>query len=205
MFTYTFQKSIDDSSIAGSNVYINGTAGGTLSGIQDPNNLSLERSVSQFNIPQIVQFSWVYQLPFGKGKTFGSNWNRAVDAVLGGWQVNGVYRWDDGLPLILYLNNGTSVPTYGSQRPNLPTDLQNSGTVGPNANYFSNAAGAAADKGNPINEANGNVCYASAWYPCQFFDGNAPRVLPKNRAPGNQQRNGFSLQAVPSVEREHQT
>jgi hypothetical protein len=184
LFTYTFQKSIDDSSIAGSNVWINGTAGGTLSGIQDPNNLRLERSVSQFNIPQIAQFSWVYQLPFGKGKTFGSNWNRAVDAVLGGWQVNGVYRWDDGLPLILYLNNGTNVPTYGSQRPNLPSDLQNSGTVGPNGNYFSNAAGAATDKGNPITEPNGNVCYASAWYPCQFFDGNAPRVLPKNRAPG---------------------
>jgi hypothetical protein len=32
----------------------------------------------------------VYQLPFGKGKAFGSNWNWFMDAILGGWQTNGI-------------------------------------------------------------------------------------------------------------------
>ncbi len=170
LFTYTFQKSIDDSSLAGSQVYINGIAGSTLAQVQDPNALYLERSVSQFNIPQILQFSWVYQLPFGKGRTFGSSWNGFVNTILGGWQLNGMYRWDDGLPLILTLTGGTPLPTYGNQRPNLPYQLQLSGTVSPNVNYFSNA---------PLTAAQ-----LAAWIPAPYMDGTAPRTLPNLRAPG---------------------
>lgn len=142
--------------------------------MQDPNNLALE-----FNIPQIAQVSWTYQLPFGCGKRFGSNWNKVVEGVLGAWEVNGMYRWDDGLPLILYLNGGVNVPTFGAQRPNLPTSLTQSGTVGPNTNYFTNAAGAQAA---PVPYAypsgyTGDICYSDPWYPCQSTNGNAPREL----------------------------
>jgi hypothetical protein len=70
----------------------------------------LNRSVSAFNIPQVFQASFVYQLPFGRHQAYGSNLNPIVDAFLGGWQVNGIYRWDDGLPLGLGLNGGTSLP-----------------------------------------------------------------------------------------------
>jgi hypothetical protein len=170
LFTYTFQKSIDDSSIAGSNVYINGVAGATLAAVQDPNNLHLERSVSQFNIPQIVQFSWVYQLPFGKGKMFGSSWNGITDALLGGWQVQGIYRWDNGLPLIFYLTGGTNLPLFGSQRPNQPYQLTQTGGASPNSNYFTNA---------PLTQAQ-----IAAWIPAPYYDGTAPRVSPTLRAPG---------------------
>ncbi len=34
--------------------------------------------------------SWVYQLPFGRTKTFGRNWNRATDMILGGWDLSGI-------------------------------------------------------------------------------------------------------------------
>ncbi len=170
LFTYTGQKSIDDSSIAGSNVYINGTAGATLAQVQDPNNLHLERSLSQFDISQIVQFSWVYQLPVGKNKAFGANWNGFVDAIFGGWQLNGIYRWDTGLPLILYLNGGTNLPMFGNQRPNDPYQLQMTGGASPDYNYFSNA---------PLTQAQ-----MAAWIPPPYYDGNAPRVMPNLRAPG---------------------
>jgi hypothetical protein len=170
LFSYTFQKSIDDSSLAGSNVYINGIAGSTLASVQDPNNLRLERSVSQYNIPQIAQLSGTYQLPFGKGKMIGSNWNPIVDGFLGGWQVNGIYRWDDGLPLIFYLQGGTNLPLYGSQRPNQPYQLIQSGCVGPNCNYFTNA---------PSTQAQ-----IAAWMPAPYYDGTAPRTSPTLRAPG---------------------
>ena len=186
LFTYAVQKSIDDSSIAGSNVYIDGYSGATLASIQDPNNLSLERALSAFDISQVAQITGVYQLPFGKGKTFGSNWNGVVDAFLGGWQVNGIYRWDTGLPLIYFLNGGTSLPTYGAQRPNLPEQLQLSGVVSPNTNYFSNAAGAAQP---PVAVAEpagytGPVCYTSPWIPCQYALGDAPRVASNLRQQG---------------------
>ncbi|MGH9666448.1 MAG: hypothetical protein ACRD9L_18640, partial [Bryobacteraceae bacterium] len=78
--TYVFSKSIDDASVA---CRCTTWLGGSTS-LQDPNRRYLERSVSQYDIPQVLQFSYVYALPFGKGKQWGSHWNAAVDAVLGG-------------------------------------------------------------------------------------------------------------------------
>jgi hypothetical protein len=161
--TYTMQKSIDDSSLAGSNVFINGTAGASLARVQDPNNLRLERSLSQFDVSQIAQFSFVYQLPYGRGKRWGGSANKLIDGVLGGWQTNGIYRWDTGLPILLFLNGGVSLPTYGNQRANLTGPLHKSD--GTNiTQYFANPQVAVA--------------------PPAYFDGNAPRVLPNVRAPG---------------------
>jgi TonB dependent receptor len=171
LFTYSAQKSIDNSSVAGSGVYINGYSGATLASIQDPNHLNLERSISAFDISQVAQITGLLQLPFGRGKTFGSGWNRWVDGLLGGWQINGIYRWDSGLPLLIFLQGGTSLPTYGSQRPNLPYQLSVNSVVGPNTNYFTNPQV-------------GSVTPGSAWMPLPYYDGNAPRVLPNVRQQG---------------------
>src|SRR5258706_7983848 len=43
--------------------------------------------------------SFVYALPFGRGRSIGSSWNRAIDAVLGGWQMNGILTFQTGQPL----------------------------------------------------------------------------------------------------------
>ncbi|MCC6264123.1 MAG: TonB-dependent receptor [Bryobacterales bacterium] len=49
------------------------------------------------NIPaHTVRYNWLYELPFGKGKAFGGNANRAVDALIGGWQVAGNAFWRGG-------------------------------------------------------------------------------------------------------------
>ncbi|MBV9760121.1 MAG: TonB-dependent receptor [Acidobacteriaceae bacterium] len=42
----------------------------------------------------------VYDVPFGKGRHFGSNANRFVDAVLGGWQVSGIFTYYSGVPFM---------------------------------------------------------------------------------------------------------
>ncbi|MGP8246758.1 MAG: TonB-dependent receptor [Bryobacteraceae bacterium] len=62
--------------------------------------------------------SYVYQLPFGKGKQFLHSASRGVDAILGGWQVEGVLTVMTGLPFTVtysstYLNQsqgGTNTP-----------------------------------------------------------------------------------------------
>jgi hypothetical protein len=43
--------------------------------------------------------NWVYDLPFGRGRRFGSSLHSVVDAVLGGWQVAGIYQAQSGAPL----------------------------------------------------------------------------------------------------------
>jgi hypothetical protein len=51
-----------------------------------------------FDFTQLFSFSYVYQLPFGRGKHFGSSWGRGVDAVLGGWQMSGIASAQSGSP-----------------------------------------------------------------------------------------------------------
>ena len=179
--TYSLQKSIDDSSIAGSGVYIDGYSGASLAAIQDPTNLRLERSISAFDISQVAQLTTVYQLPFGRGKQFGSHWNRLVDGVLGGWQAQGIYRWDTGLPLILGLQGGNSLPTFGGQRPNLPYKLIASGTVSPDVNFFTNAPTAA------------NI---ASFIPAPYYDGSAPKILPNVRQQGTNNLTASLFQVV---------
>ena len=85
---------------------------------RDPNNLRLDRSLSAFSIPQIAQFSFVYQLPFGRHMKYGANVNGfALDALLGGWQVNGIYRVDNGLPIQLGLCGGVQRESADLRQP----------------------------------------------------------------------------------------
>jgi len=91
--------------------------------VQDPYNLRAERSVSTFDIPQVLQFSYLYALPVGRGKRFGGNMNPVLNAVIGGWQLNGIWRFQGGRPIILHLDSENPIPTF-HQRPNLTEPLQ---------------------------------------------------------------------------------
>ncbi len=158
--TYVFSKSIDDSSVAcGCTTWLGGATS-----LQDPNRRYLERSVSQFDIPQVLQFSYVYQLPFGRGKQFGTNMNPILDAVLGGWQTNGLWRFDNGMPLALSVSTSRALPTYGSQRPNLIGPLTRNNGSNWLQQFFATPANAVT--------------------PAPFTVGNAPRTIPTVRAPG---------------------
>jgi hypothetical protein len=115
LVTYVWSKSIDDSSQADDNV----TWLGSFSSLQDPNKPWLERSLSTFDIPQVLQFSYTYDLPFGRGRAMLSNMPGVLEAIVGGWKTNGLWRMSAGRPLTMTLADGTSLPTYGAQRPNI--------------------------------------------------------------------------------------
>ena len=118
--TYVWSKSLDDSSTTGGAV----TWLGGITHLQDPNNRALERALSTWDIPSVLQFSYTYELPIGKGKPLLGNANAVVNAFLGGWQTNGIWRFTDGRPMIPYLSGGQSLPTYGAQQPNITAALQ---------------------------------------------------------------------------------
>jgi len=114
--TFAWSKSIDDASAADTNV---SWAGG-FDSLQDPNKPELERSLSTFDIPYVIQFSYSYDLPFGHGRAFLGNMPRWADLIIGGWKTNGIWRISDGRPLAFFLNDGGQpLPTYGAQRPNI--------------------------------------------------------------------------------------
>jgi hypothetical protein len=54
-----------------------------------------------FDATQSFSFSGYYDLPFGRGKLFGSNINRVVDEAVGGWKLGGIASLHSGFPLTL--------------------------------------------------------------------------------------------------------
>jgi hypothetical protein len=163
LVTYTWSKSIDDaSSTDGSVTWL----GGISNGPQDPNKRYLERSLSTFDIPRVLQFSYTYELPIGRGKPIGGNMPAVLNAIIGGWQTNGIWRFADGRPLILGLSGGQPLPSYPYQRPDLTGPLHCTGGSDSNFinNYFSNPDVAVA--------------------PAPFTIGNAPRSYGGCRTPG---------------------
>src|SRR6185503_15809347 len=59
----------------------------------------LEDRVSPNERPNRLSFGASFLLPFGRQQKWGSGWNGAVDAVLGGWQASGTYQMQSGFPL----------------------------------------------------------------------------------------------------------
>ncbi|HMD21843.1 MAG TPA: TonB-dependent receptor [Alloacidobacterium sp.] len=59
-----------------------------------------------------------YELPFGRGKKFGSDVPRALNAVVGGWQASTIISVHAGFPLAVYDDHDTSNTGGRGARPN---------------------------------------------------------------------------------------
>ena len=93
---YTWSKMIDNGSHSSGNV---SWLGGSTS-VQNIWDLDAERSLSAHDVAHRVAIAGVWQLPFGRERAWGSNWNRVVDLALGGWSVSGVFSRQSGMPLV---------------------------------------------------------------------------------------------------------
>ena len=99
---YTWSKSIDLGSAQ--------EGAGSFTGfIQNTWNPSQMRAVSTYDTTQQVNAFGIYDLPFGRGRMFGSHMNKIVDAFVGGWSITGNYRQTSGLPYTV--GNGQRWPT----------------------------------------------------------------------------------------------
>ncbi len=72
---------------------------GTFREPQDSYNLGADRGPAEFDIAHRFVASYVWELPFGHGRRFGNDWNKATDFVLGGWQLSGIHVLQSGLAL----------------------------------------------------------------------------------------------------------
>ena len=68
---------------------------------QDANNLRGDYGQSDYNLPLANVTSFVYDLPYGKGRHFGGNSGSVQSIFLGGWQVGGVITAQGGTPFNL--------------------------------------------------------------------------------------------------------
>ncbi|HEX7318263.1 MAG TPA: carboxypeptidase regulatory-like domain-containing protein [Pyrinomonadaceae bacterium] len=70
----------------------------------NPSDTDLENRISIADRPHRFTLAETWVLPIGRGRTFGKEMNRIVDAFVGGWQVNGTYEWQSGEPFNLTSN-----------------------------------------------------------------------------------------------------
>ncbi len=48
------------------------------------------------SVEHALKANWVWELPFGQGRRFGTNVSTAMDRLIGGWQIHGVARIQSG-------------------------------------------------------------------------------------------------------------
>jgi hypothetical protein len=83
-----------------------------------------------FNRNQVFVANVVYELPFGKGKSYMGGASRALDYVVGGWQLSNTTNWSSGLPWTPSFNECGSEEDVNVCRPNKGHGSLNVG-VGP--------------------------------------------------------------------------
>jgi hypothetical protein len=73
-----------------------------------PGYQSLDWGLSQINLNQNFTASIIYDLPFGKGRKWGSNWNGVANSIAGGWEVTLIEKATSGFPIFVIDSNNTS-------------------------------------------------------------------------------------------------
>jgi Carboxypeptidase regulatory-like domain len=131
MFYNAFQTSVEHRFASGFNVLAAytfakslGTADGNVNqcDVQNAHNVAAERGPTTPDFRHQLVVSYVYELPYGKGKHFGSNANPVAQAVLGNWQVAGVTTAHSGEAFDVLLNFD---PTNTGAFPPRPDILHN--------------------------------------------------------------------------------
>lgn len=90
--SYTWSKTITnaDSALPGIN--------GGVAQEQDPFDSKSQKAISIQDIPHTFVTSFLYELPFGKGKPFASFDNPVLRALVSGFEIGGVLRYQSGEP-----------------------------------------------------------------------------------------------------------
>jgi len=95
-----------------------------------PANLELSRGRASFDRRHLFAQSFVWELPFAK------KGNGFVRAVLGGWQLSGIFAVQSGAPVDFTANAATLRAPGNTQRPNLSSEPRVFGEIGPGKLYF---------------------------------------------------------------------
>lgn len=90
---YTFSKSTDDVS----GLQTDGSYGGQF--LLNPLRQQDNHALSDFDATHVVNANFLFDLPVGRGRKWFSDMNKWADAFVGGWSLNGIYRWNTGQPI----------------------------------------------------------------------------------------------------------
>ena len=111
---YTYAKSLTDSSgnYSVSNTSFNGASH------QNGFDIDADYGPSAMDIRHSLNFVGVYELPFGRGRVYGTNANAVVDGVLGGWKFAASGIFYTGFPVTIFGPGNSNTNSWGFSRAN---------------------------------------------------------------------------------------
>ncbi len=108
---YTYAKNSD----SGFNDGLGSSAGATYWPL--PGTQKADWGLSQIQLNHNFTASMIYDLPFGKGKRFGSSWNGTLNAALGNWELDVIEKATSGFPIFMIAstnNSGSNLTNNGN-------------------------------------------------------------------------------------------
>ncbi len=140
-------------------------------GTQDYFNRGLERSVASYSVPHVLRLTWIYELPFGRGKKWDlGGWNY----VLGGWTLSAIQEYRSGFPVAVGQSGIRTPRGFGSIRPDRTNAPQTVGGAPEDLDFFVGTPYLNPDGWAPVPKTGNNV-------PLRV--GTAPRYEPNLRGP----------------------
>ncbi len=141
-FNYTWSHFLDEQDSAG------WSSQSGVSPFQDSYALSANYGPSNFDVRHMLKGHFIYQLPFGPGRTFLNN-KTFVNEAVGGWEFSGIVIIQGGNPFTptMATNTSYSLAAGGSQYPNVVGDPKAQGASGTVSHWFNVAAFAAPGAG----------------------------------------------------------
>ncbi|MGC1651025.1 MAG: carboxypeptidase-like regulatory domain-containing protein [Candidatus Sulfotelmatobacter sp.] len=140
-----------------------------------PNTQKADWAHSQINLDNQFTASVIYDLPFGRGKAFGSNWGGPANVIFGNWQATVIQKITSGFPLFVVNSNNASGVFFqwNGNGLNRPDEVGDPNRAGPVA-------------ANPGCTAPSQVHTIQNWFnPCAFVAAPAGELGTANRAPVN--------------------
>jgi Carboxypeptidase regulatory-like domain/TonB dependent receptor-like, beta-barrel len=135
-FAYTWAKSTDSKSAAAG---IGASGFNGWQGFLNNHDPERDHGLSDFDVDHRLVGSFVYNLPFGNGERFAGDATGVKNAVVGGWQVNGIYTWQRGFPITIQaVDKGSLNDSFNANRADLVGDP--SGFDGSVEKWFNTAA-----------------------------------------------------------------
>jgi hypothetical protein len=101
---YTWSKSLDNSSQEGNGI----------TPTLDDYNLKLNKARSDYDRPQVFNFQGLWTLPVGTGHKFGGTMPKWANALVGGWDLGGLWVWESGSPMTAASGRYTGLTYYGA-------------------------------------------------------------------------------------------
>ncbi len=129
-FNYTLSKSMDNAS----GLQTGGSYGSQF--ILNPLRPDDNYAASDFDTRHVINANFLFDLPIGRGRAYFGGMNRFADAIIGGWSLRGIYRWNSGQPISVPFDAAQWATNWNVQSNGTALRNLNAGVVRDTQNIF---------------------------------------------------------------------